>query len=212
MNIWILKMLDLLNVAWKHIPKKSIPQFNTSVPHKDHTFSAQEIPQFNTTNPKSHTTLKSTPKIPQFNTKTPSVQHHELVSSTPSLSSTQKKTLISTHPSVSHRNPSVQNQSPPQFHTPLNSTQKIPQFNTQQFRSVLNWEVLSVELRDFRCGPEGFRVWNWGILEAEKGSCPFLWNWCVELRGLNFVLFLNFHSNCFWLTWLVYDITLSCQI
>ena len=26
------------------------PQFNTSVPHKDHTFSAPKIPQFNTKN------------------------------------------------------------------------------------------------------------------------------------------------------------------
>ena len=41
------------------------PQFNTSVPHKDQTISAQ--------------------KIPQFNTKNPSVQHQN------PLSSTQKK-------------------------------------------------------------------------------------------------------------------------
>ena len=34
---------------------KSTTQFHTSVPHKDHTFSA--------------------PKIPQLNTKNPSVQH-----------------------------------------------------------------------------------------------------------------------------------------
>ena len=34
------------------------PQFHTSVPHKDHIFSAPKIPQFNT-------------EIPQFNTKTP---------------------------------------------------------------------------------------------------------------------------------------------
>ena len=27
------------------------PQFNTSVPHKDHTFSAPKMPQFNTKNP-----------------------------------------------------------------------------------------------------------------------------------------------------------------
>ena len=31
------------------------PQFNTSVPHKDYTFSAPEIPQFKTETPQFHT-------------------------------------------------------------------------------------------------------------------------------------------------------------
>ena len=41
---------------------RSTPQFNTLVPHKDHTFSV--------------------PKIPQFHTKNPSVQHQNSLSST----------------------------------------------------------------------------------------------------------------------------------
>ena len=46
----------------KGVPLSSTqtPQFNTSISHKDHTFSALKIPQFNT-------------KIPQFHTKNPSV-------------------------------------------------------------------------------------------------------------------------------------------
>ena len=47
----------------------STPQFHTSVPYKDHTFSAPKIPQFNT-------------KIPQFHTENPSVPHQKLLSST----------------------------------------------------------------------------------------------------------------------------------
>ena len=35
------------------------PQFNTSVPHKDHTSSAPKIPQFNTKNP----TVQHTPQF-----------------------------------------------------------------------------------------------------------------------------------------------------
>ena len=53
----------LMRVIWKSldweypsVPHRP-PQFNTSVPHKDHTFSAPEIPQFNTP-------LSSTPKTP----------------------------------------------------------------------------------------------------------------------------------------------------
>ena len=70
------------------------PQFNTSVPHKKHSFSAP-------------TSLSTTPKSPQF-------------------------------------------------HIPLSFTPKSPQFNT----------VLSegwVKLRGFKCGTEGFLVWNWGL-------------------------------------------------
>ena len=39
------------------------PQFNTSVPRKNHTFSAPTVPQFNTKIPQFHT------KNPQFHTK-----------------------------------------------------------------------------------------------------------------------------------------------
>ena len=57
-------------------------QFNTSVLHKDHTFSA--------------------PKIPQFNTKSPSVPHQKPLSS-PHPSVPHQKPLYSTHLSVPHR-------------------------------------------------------------------------------------------------------------
>ena len=55
------------------------PQFNTSVPHKDHTFSAPKIRQFTT---KNHSVphqnlLRSTPKTTQFNTETPSVLYQK---------------------------------------------------------------------------------------------------------------------------------------
>ena len=50
------------------------PQFNTSVQHQDHTFSAPKVPQFHTKNPSVPPPPSSTPKTPQFNTKTPSVQ------------------------------------------------------------------------------------------------------------------------------------------
>ena len=48
----------------------STPQFNTSVPHKDHTFSARETPQFNTKTPQFNTKISHFhTKNPQFNTK-----------------------------------------------------------------------------------------------------------------------------------------------
>ena len=50
------------------------PQFNISVPHKDHNFSAPEISQFHTKNPSvQHIPLSSTPKPPKFHTENPSV-------------------------------------------------------------------------------------------------------------------------------------------
>ena len=78
------------------------PQFNTSVPHKDQTFSAPKILQFHTKNPQFHT---KNPSVPP-----PSVPHQK------SLSSTQ---LPQFHP----KNPSVPLQKP------LSSTH-LPQFNT----------------------------------------------------------------------------------
>ena len=46
------------------------PQLNTSVPHKDHTFSAPKIPQFHTKNSSVQykNPLTSTTKAPQFHT------------------------------------------------------------------------------------------------------------------------------------------------
>ena len=37
-----------------------------------------------------------------------------------------------------------------------------------QLRGVMNWEI---------------SVLNWGIFELKR-SCPFVFNWCVELRGM----------------------------
>ena len=48
----------------------STPQFHTSVPHKNHTFSAPKIPQVNTKNP-------------SVQHQNPSVSHQKPLSSTP---------------------------------------------------------------------------------------------------------------------------------
>ena len=74
--------------------------------------------------------------------------------------------------------------------------------------SVRNWgcvelrefgvELRCVELKGFWCGTEGAELkgWNWGVLVWSWGVCgtegflglkrsgPFVWNWCVELRGV----------------------------
>ena len=57
------------------------PQFNTLVPHKDHTFSAPKILQFHTKNPsvQHQNPLSSTPKTPRFHTENPSVPHQKRV-------------------------------------------------------------------------------------------------------------------------------------
>ena len=113
---WILKTI------WN--TEMSTPQFNTSVPHKDHSFSV--------------------PKILQFNTKNLSVQHQNPLSSTPKTS---------------------------QFHTPLSPF------------SVLNWRVLSVELKIVfnwgLCWTEGFSVWNWEVCGTECFWC----NWGDGTEG-----------------------------
>ena len=58
-------------IRYPSVPHRP-PQFNTSVQHKDHTFSAPKIRQLNTKNP-------SAQHFPQFNTSLssthPSVQH-----------------------------------------------------------------------------------------------------------------------------------------
>ena len=59
--------------------------------------------------------------------------------------------------------------------------------------SVLDWGVLGVELRGFRCGTEGSLVLNWGGLVLNWGAfgvelrdyggwkgVVLVWNWCVE--------------------------------
>ena len=129
-------------------------------------------------------------RVPLSSTQTPSVPH---------IGSTKGPHLLST------QNPSVP---PPQFHTknssvqgtssvlhqkPLSSTPKPPQFHTKSpsvphrlykifcQRGVLNWGVFDVELR--MCRTEGFLVWDWEILGLKR-SGPFVWNRCVELRGL----------------------------
>ena len=105
------------------------PQFNTSFPHKDHTFSAPKTRQFNT-------------KIPRFNTKNPSV---------PPPSGPHQKPLSSTPkpPQFHTKNSSVPHKKP------LNSTPKPPQFHTKnpsvQNRDVWISGVFGIELRDFGC-------------------------------------------------------------
>ena len=127
------------------------PQFNTSVLHRDHTFSA--------------------PQIPQFNTRNPSVQHQN-----PSL--LYEKPISSTHPSVPLQEPLSSTPKPRQFHTKNLSVQ-----HSFCLKGVLNWGVLTVELRRFRCGTEGFSVWNWGVCGTEGvfGLEPRVFG--VELRG-----------------------------
>ena len=62
-----------LGMGWIEYPSvpHRPPQFNTSVPLLDHTFSAPKIPQFHTKNPSvpHQKPLSSTPKTPQFHTK-----------------------------------------------------------------------------------------------------------------------------------------------
>ena len=86
------------------------PQFNTSVQHKDHIFSAPEIPHFNTKNLSVQTPFSSphpwVQHTPQFNTHLNST--HTSVQHTPQFNTH----LSSTHTSVRHT---------PQFTTPINS-------------------------------------------------------------------------------------------
>ena len=132
-------------------------QFNTSVPHKNHTFSAPTIPQFNTKNPSVQHRNSSVPHLKPLSSTLPSVSHRKPLSSTPkppqfhikNPSVLHQKPLWTTHPSVQHQKP-------------VSSTHPL----------VLNWGVFGVELRDFGgwkgvallCGID---VLNWGGCETE---------------------------------------------
>ena len=141
-------------IAEEHpsVPHRPL-QFNTSVPHKDHTIAAPKIPQFNTKN-------SSVQHIPQFQTNNPSVQHQKSLSSTP-------KT-----PQFNTKTPSVQLRKPFGFTHFLVWNWVVC---WTELLLVWNWGVFRVALRGFWCG-------NYGILGL-KMSSPFVWNWCVELRG-----------------------------
>ena len=67
-----------MNLRSEPLTTKSTPQFNTSVPHKDHTFSAPEIPQFHTKTPQFHTKTPQFNTPPQLHSKNPSVPHQKL--------------------------------------------------------------------------------------------------------------------------------------
>ena len=102
----------------------STPQFNISVPHKDHTFSV--------------------PKIPQFNTKNPSVQHTRSV---PQQNfSVQTKTPQFYPPSVPHQKP-ISSKHPLQFHT------KNPSeiFTTELLIYFLRVNTVPSTLEDAQC-------------------------------------------------------------
>ena len=107
----------------------STSQFNTSVPHKDHTFSTPRIPKFNT---KNSLVQHQNPSVPHQ--RTPSVplprQFHFRLSSTQKL------------PQFHTENPPVQDLKPLQFHTKM------------FWFSVLNWGVFGVEPRGFWYGTE----------------------------------------------------------
>ena len=85
---------------------------------------------------------------------------------------------------------------PPQFHTSsvshLLSCTLWRVSHTEEgvyLRRLWNWGIFSVELRGFRCGTEGcvdlrrLKCWSERFLGLKR-SGPFLWNRCVELRGL----------------------------
>ena len=123
------------------------PQFNTSVQHKEQTFSE--------------------PEIPQFNTKKPFVQHPFQFNNP----------LSSTHPSVRHTphfntplsstTPSVQHQKP--FSSSywwffLLNLGVCWTEGCVELRGVLNWGVCWIEGGGWT---ERFLVMNWGILGFE---------------------------------------------
>ena len=161
-------MFYFYSIEYPSVPHRS-PQFNTSLPLLDHTFSAPEIPQFHIKNPSvQHNPLSSTPKTPQFHTKNPSVTHQ--------------------NPSVTHLKPLSST------HTPQFAYIELFLCGTEGFL-VWNWggrtcwvfgvELRKVELRGFWCGTEeslGLKrcgssvelmcwtegsVWNWGVLKLE---------------------------------------------
>ena len=73
----------------------------------------------------------------------------------------------------------------------LSSTPKTPQFNTKT-ASVQHRYIELFFLRG---------VWNWGVCGTEglrglKRSGPFVWNWCIELRGPQYML-----GSVFYVSW-----------
>ena len=64
----------LLLIEYSLVPHKP-PHFNTSVQHKDHTFSAPKVPHFHIENP-------SVPYRKSLSSTHPSVPHQKPVSST----------------------------------------------------------------------------------------------------------------------------------
>ena len=133
------------------------PQFNTSVPHKDHTFSAPARPQFT---PKSRSSI---PKTSQFHTKNPLVQYT---------------------PQFQIKNFSVQHQDPLSCTHPSLKQQKPEGFFSLELGGVLNRRVFGVELRGFWCGTEGcveqrVLLWNWRFFGVELRGCVELRDfWC----------------------------------
>ena len=97
---------------------------------------------------------------PKFNT---SIPHKDQTFLAPKIPQFNTNNL-----SFQHENPSVPHQKP------LSSTPKPPHFHIKN-SSVPHTDKNFVELRGFWCGTEGF----WGL----KKSGPFVWNWCVDLRG-----------------------------
>ena len=102
--------------------------------------------------------------LPQFHT--PLSSTHQFHTEGPILFSPKNPSGPPT--SVPHQKP-LSSTHPPQFYTknpsvphrkPLSSTPK----------GALNWGVLGVELR--------------GVFRGLKTSCSFVWDWCVELRGV----------------------------
>ena len=86
----------------------------------------------------------------------------------------------------------------------LNSTPKIPQFNTKNLSVQHPKPLSSTQLRGFWCWTEEFSVWNWGLCWTEGfwvlkrcGPCVELMCWTygvrVELRGSH-ILFYEFES------------------
>ena len=61
-----------------------------------------------------------------------------------------------------------------------------------ELRGVLNWGLFGIEPRGFRCGTEGFLVWNWGVCWAEGFS---VWNWGIS--GAEKVWFMGEFWNIF---------------
>ena len=132
--------LKSVSIEYPSVPQGP-SQFNTSFPHKNHTFSMPKIPQFNTENPSVQHQNPSVQHTPQFNTP---------LSSTP-------KTLSSTHPSVPHQKP-------------LSSTKFLSEGCIEPLRGFW-CGAEGGRRNSGVCWTEGFRVlkssgpfvWNWNV-------------------------------------------------